>query len=122
MQKIDGTTIKVNRGDALNFTLTIKKEDGTDYTFQIGDTITFGIYNQEGLNNKAILLKTIEVLSATTSINIELTSEETKIGSIINKPFDYWYEIDLNDTHTILGYDDNGAKIFRLFPEGSKLE
>ena len=122
MQKIDGTTIMVNRGDVLNFTLSIKKDDGTNYVFQVGDVITFGIYNKEGLNNKAILLKTIEVETSSTSVEIELSNTETKIGSIVNNPIEYWYEIDLNDEHIVLGYDDNGAKVFKLFPEGSKLE
>ena len=122
MQKIEGTTIKVNRGDILNFTFSIKKEDGTNYTFQIGDTIRFAVYNKEGLNSGSLLLKEIVVDSESQSIEIELTSSETKIGNIVNKPIDYWYEIELNGEHTIIGYDDAGAKIFRLYPEGSKIE
>lgn len=122
MQKIDGTTIKVNRGDTLNFTFSIIKDNGSNYTFQIGDKITFAIYNKEGLNSKAVFLKTIEVLSECQTIEIDLTSEDTKLGILINKPVDYWYEIDLNDEHIIIGYDDTGAKIFRLYPEGGKLE
>ena len=40
----------------------------------------------------------------------------------MNKPVEYWYEIELNNEHTVIGYDDNGAKIFMLFPEGSKVQ
>lgn len=121
MQKIDGTTIKLNRGDILSLTLTLKVNEETDYTFQVGDTIVFSLYNKGKLSEDAILLKEITVEEATQSVNINLTSQETKIGDLIDKPIDYWYEIELNGQYTVIGYDDKGAKIFRLFPEGSKV-
>lgn len=52
---------------------------------------------------------------------MSITSNETKIGNIINRPVIYWYEIVVNpDTNaqTIIGYDDGGAKEFILYPEG----
>lgn len=121
-QKIEGTTIKLNRGDILNINLTIKKEDGTDYSFEEGDKITFSLYNKGKLNEKAVLLSEFVATPGTTSINIYCDSEETKIGELTNKPTDYWYEIELNNEYTILGYDDEGAKLFKLFPEGSKIQ
>lgn len=121
-QKIEGTTIKLNRGDTLNISLTIKKEDGTDYSFEEGDKITFSLYNKGKLNEKAVLLKEVQATPGTTSVNIYCTNEETKIGELINKPIDYWYEIELNNEYTILGYDDEGAKLLKLFPEGSKIQ
>ena len=117
MQKIDGTTILINRGDILNLSLSIK--DGTsDYTFQVGDKIVFSVYEKYLYNKKPVLTKLIEVEEQCTSIEINLTSNETKIGTYLNDPVDYWYEIELNGQYTIVGYDENGAKIFRLFPEG----
>lgn len=121
-QKIEGNVIKLNRGDTLNINLTIKKEDGTDYSFEEGDKITFSIYNKGKLNEKAVLLKEVQATPGTTSVNIYCTNEETKIGDLINKPIDYWYEIELNNEYTILGYDDDGAKLLKLFPEGSKIQ
>ena len=121
-QKIEGTTIKLNRGDTLNINLTIKKEDGTDYSFEEGDKITFSLYNKGKLNEKAVLLKEVQATPETTSINIYCNNEETKIGELINKPIDYWYEIEINNEYTILGYDDEGAKLLKLFPEGSKIQ
>ena len=59
----------------------------------------------------------------TATVDITLERVDTKIGEIINKPVDYWYEIELNpDTtpQTLIGYDDDGPKIFRLFPEGGE--
>lgn len=122
MQKIDGTTIKLNRGDELNINLTIKKDDGSDYVFQVGDIISFAIYKQKDLNGKALLLKEIEISSETSNVEISLTNDETKLGNIINQPMDYWYEIELNNKYTVIGYDEDGAKIIRLYPEGGKLQ
>ena len=56
---------------------------------------------------------------------ISLNKEDTTIGDIINTPIDYWYEVQLNpetNPQTIIGYDENGAKIFRLYPEGVEEE
>lgn len=61
------------------------------------------------------------VLEDTTQVEMALYGEDTKFGEVISKPVDYWYEIELNpDTNpqTIVGYDEEGAKIFKLFPEG----
>ena len=55
------------------------------------------------------------------AVFISLGSGETKVGGVINRPQDYWYEIELNpDTmpQTIVGYDSDGPKVFRLLPEG----
>lgn len=120
MQKIDGSTIKLNRGESLNITLSIKQEDGTSYTFLENDKITFGIYNKGKMSEEPVLLKTYNATPGETTIDINLTNEETKIGDLINKPVEYWYEIELNDTYTIIGYDDDGAKILMLYPEGNK--
>lgn len=120
MQKIEGSTIMVNRGDVLNLTLNLTNGE-TPYTFQVGDKLVFSIYKPNQLSGDAILLKEVSVLEASESVDITLTSDETKIGELINKPVDYWYEIELNDQYTVIGYDEDGAKIFKLFPEGSKL-
>ena len=121
MQKVEGTTIKINRGDILNLTLSLKLDDGTTYTFQPNDTVVFSLYSKGALDKDAILLKEVTVQETAQSVEITLTSEETKIGNLINKPVDYWYEVELNNQYTVIGYDDDGAKIFKLYPEGSKL-
>lgn len=122
MQKIEGTTIKVNRGDVLSFSLSLENEDETPYTFQEGDKIIFSIYNKKALNEKAVLIKEVEATSGETSISINCTKEDMTIGALINKEVEYWYEIELNGEHTIIGYDDTGAKILMLYPEGSKIQ
>ena len=122
MQKIDGTTIKLNRGDVLNFTLTLSSSSGEPYVFQDGDKVVFSVYNKNKMSDSAVLLKEFNVTGAQQSVEINCTKEETKIGDLINKPVEYWYEVELNNEYTVIGYDDDGAKILMLFPEGSKVQ
>lgn len=120
MQNIEGSTISINRGDELNINLSIKKQDGTNYIYQVGDVVVFCVYKKGKMNEEAVLLKRIEVPSETESISINCTNEETKIGEMKNKPIEYWYEIELNDKYTVIGYDKLGPKLFMLYPEGSQ--
>ena len=120
MQKITNSMIEVNRGDELSLSLTLKQDSGTTYTFVEGDKVVFSIYNKGKMNEKAVLIKEVNATPGTTSITIALTSEETKIGELINKPVEYWYEIELNDEQTVLGFDENGPKEFILYPEGAE--
>ena len=74
--------------------------------------------------SKVFLLKDFEVEEATTSVNIFLDKWDMKFGDMINKPTDYWYEVELNpdsQPQTIIGYDEDGAKVFRLYPEGGDM-
>ena len=68
-----------------------------------------------------VLRKDFPATAGAEKVDILLTGEEMKIGELISKPKDYWYEIELNpltNPQTIVGYDEDGAKVFRLFPEG----
>ena len=59
------------------------------------------------------------------TVTVTLDNKDTKFGDIISKPVDYWYEVELNPEtkpQTIVGYDEDGAKIFKLFPEGKEVE
>ena len=64
------------------------------------------------------MTKSIEVTEDTNIVDISLSSSDTTIGEMSNKPIEYWYEIQLNREQTIIGYDDNGPKLFMLYPEG----
>lgn len=121
MQKITNSMIEVNRGDELSLSLSLQQDSGT-YTFVSGDKIVFSLYNKGKMNEKAVLIKEVVATGGETSLNISLTNEETKIGDLINKPVEYWYEIELNDRYTVVGYDEEGAKILMLYPEGSKIQ
>lgn len=122
MQKIDGTTIKLNRGDVLNFTLTLSSSSGEPYVFQDGDKVVFSVYNKNKMSDNAVLLKEFVVSGSQQSVEINCTKKDTKLGDLINKPVEYWYEVELNNEYTVIGYDDDGAKILMLFPEGSKVQ
>lgn len=114
----DTKTISINRGDdKVGFIFSIPTNSGK-YIFQVDDEIKFSVYNAKELEKNALIYKLIVVESETDSIDISFTKEETSIGEILNKPVTYWYEIQLND-NTIIGYDEEGAKKFIVYPEGS---
>ena len=126
MFKIDSNTKQINitRGDIGTIVVSAKNEDESDYEFQVGDVIRLGVFVAKNYNN-IVLEKDVNVLEATTSVDVDLESEDTTIGDIINKPITYWYEIQLNpdsNPQTIIGHDEKGAKIFMLYPEGVKEE
>lgn len=113
-------TICLTRGDIANLVVNAKLQDGKPYTFKVGDVVRFCVYKRRDCNC-VVLQKDVDVLDAAEEVTIHLTSEETTIGEVINKPADYWYEVVVNpetNPQTIIGYDEDGEKIFRLYPEG----
>lgn len=116
---VNKNQILINRGDIGTIELTIPLDDGSDYVFAVGDTITFDVYPVDSYQVNPLIHKEVNIEDeGITQIEISLTSDDTRIGPIINKPVRYWYEIQLNHEQTILGYDTNGPKIFMLYPEG----
>lgn len=116
-------SIYVTRGDILFFTVSAMK-DGAAYTFQQGDVVRMKVMQKKACE-KVAFQKDFPIEEETESVEIVLTEAETKIGKVISKAVDYWYEIELNpETYpqTIIGYDDDGAKIFKLFPEGQDID
>lgn len=123
----DGS-IHVTRGDIGVFEVGIKvegnpelQEESTDYVFKSGDVVRFNVHERSH-PDRVVLIKDILVESDTTSVEISLSREDTKIGNFISKPVTYWYEVELNpDTtpQTFIGYDANGPKLFVLYPEGA---
>lgn len=113
-------SIYATRGDAVILNVGADN-NGVPYVFQPGDIVRVRIFEKKGCHC-VVLLKDVVVSEATERVDISLAKEETKFGELISKPKDYWYEIELNpddDPQTIVGYDDNGPKVFRLFPEGA---
>lgn len=124
MFKITNKEIHLTRGDIACIEVKALNEDGTDYTFQVGDVVRLNVFKRKDCGCVE-LQKDVTVETAGTSVDIHLTSENTKIGGIINKPTIYWYEVVLNpDTNpqTIIGYDAEGEKKFILYPEGNDAE
>ena len=119
----DDLSIYATRGDIVFFSVTAE-ENGEKHTFQAGDVVRFKVFAKKDCEN-VVLQKDFPVTEATDMVDIFLTEEDTKIGEVISKPVDYWYEVELNpfdNPQTIVGYDDDGAKIFKLFPEGRDLD
>lgn len=119
----EDNSIYVTRGDILFFSVAAD-DDGASYVFQPGDVVRIKVYGKKDAESVA-LQKDFPVTEYCEKVDIYLTKEDTKIGEVISKPKDYWYEVELNpedNPQTIIGYDDDGAKIFKLFPEGDDVE
>lgn len=115
----DDNSIYVTRGDILFFTVTAEDE-GKNYKFQPGDVVRIKVFGKKDAEN-VVLQKDFPVMEVTEEVEIFLSEEDTKIGEVISKPTDYWYEVELNpydNPQTIIGYDEDGAKLLKLFPEG----
>lgn len=119
----DDMSIYVTRGDVVYFWVSAN-EDGEQHTFSVGDVVRIKVYGKKKTDS-IVLQKDFGVTKEETMVEIYLTGEDTSIGELINKPTDYWYEIELNpetNPQTIIGYDEDGAKVFRLFPEGANVK
>ena len=120
----DDLSIYATRGDivCLNVSATDDRS-GEPYEFQPGDVLQMKVYAKKDAEN-VVLQKDFPVVAKTDVVGIVLTEHDTRIGEVISKPVDYWYEVTLNpytNPQTFIGYDEDGAKIFKLFPEGKDL-
>lgn len=129
MFKINPITkqIDLTRGDVAAIKVNAKNSDGSDYQFKVGDIVRLSVYKKKDCHCVE-LVKDTEVTEETTMAEINLTKEDTKIGDIISRDTDYWYEVVLNpDTapQTIIGYEihpETGKpweKILKLLPEAN---
>ena len=122
MFKIDQKTkqIMLTRGDSCIIEIKAIDKNNNRYKFAVNDVIRLNVYKKKDYNDLK-LQKDVIVRQESDYVDMVLTSELTKIDDIINKPVDYWYEMVLNpetNPQTIIGYDENGSKIFTLYPEG----
>ena len=125
----DGTTLKVTRGQSGSITFGALTPEGEPYTFVAGDVVRLNV-TKEGKENMVVMSVDTIVEEDTEEVTISITSFDSKIGTVINKPTDYWYDIELNPDSSLaqmlsiaqmlLGYDDEGPKIFKLYPESIK--
>lgn len=123
MFKIDGNEISVTRGDIVHINVLASNQYGDPYYFSEGDIVRFKVFEKKNCED-VVLVKDTLITEETDSVYIYLDGNDTSIGDYISKPTDYWYEVELNpDTvpQTIIGYDEDGAKVFKLYPEGGTL-
>lgn len=112
-------SIECTRGDAAVLSVCANLK-GESHIFSVGDVLRFSVFGKKDCS-EVVLQKDVEVTEETEMVEIQLESKDTRIGEVISKPVDYWYEVELNpETYpqTIIGYDSNGAKVFKLYPEG----
>jgi hypothetical protein len=116
-------SIYVTRGDAITISLTAM--NGLEpYIFVVGDIVRLKVFEKKACHC-VVLQKDIRVTEESEVVDIALSGEDTKFGELISKPTDYWYEVELNpesQPQTIVGYDEEGSKVFRLYPEGGDVE
>lgn len=115
----EDNSIYATRGDIVFFSVAAD-DDGSPYHFKPGDVVRFKVYGKKNAEN-VVLQKDFPVTDVCEEVEIFLGEEDTKFGDVISKPTDYWYEVELNpfdNPQTIIGYDEDGAKVFKLFPEG----
>lgn len=117
----DDLSIYATRGDTVFFSVTADS-NGESHKFTAGDIIRFKVSEKKDCES-VVLLKEFPVSEQTERVSIVLESHETKLGDVISKPKDYWYEVEYEHDgiiQTIIGYDEDGAKVFKLFPEGKE--
>ena len=117
----EDSTIHITRGDAALITVSANADEG-EFEFEQGDVLRFKVFAKKNCAD-VVLQKDTIVTEPTKAVVIFVEKEDTTIGEVISKPVDYWYEVELNpetNPKTIVGYDDNGAKIFKLYPEGGE--
>jgi hypothetical protein len=115
----DDLSIYLTRGDAAVFNVSATI-GGTEYTFKPDDVVRFKVFEKKNCE-EVVLKKDVKVTAETNLVEIALEREDTRIGDVISKPTDYWYEVELNPdgyAQTIIGYDEDGAKVLKLYPEG----
>lgn len=117
MYRIKNKNIYLNRGDAIKITV-VNNND----VFSTVDYLKFYICEAGNMGN-VLLEKRFEVPEESATIDINLTSEETRLGDPLKTGSRaYWYEIELNGDTTLVGYDADGPKLFILYPEAVSSE
>lgn len=119
----DDNSIYVTRGDAVYFSVTAE-DNGEAHVFNAGDVLRIKVFEKKNCE-RVVLEKDFPVFENCTSVEIYLGKSDTKIGGVISKPTDYWYEVEFDpygDPKTIIGYGEDGPALFKLFPEGADIE
>ena len=84
----DGTTLKVTRGSSGSLTFGATTPSGDDYIFETGDVLRLNV-TKAGKENAVVMSVDSVVTENTTTVTLSITSNDSKIGTVINKPTDY---------------------------------
>lgn len=119
MFKIVNNTFHVTRGDS--GVITVKFKDGS--VLPEGSDVIFSVYRKNELDSQPVLWELKTISSNETSIDLHISSYDTDhFENPENGREEYWYELKVGPDHTVIGYDENGPKIFYLYPTGHNLE
>lgn len=97
------------------------------YNFKPEDKISLIISERKGYTKPKVLviehtLREMGYVRETQYPELILTQEDTNKFDYLNKNYTYWYEVVLNDTHTIIGHEpEEGAAKFVVLPSGKDL-
>lgn len=114
MFRIEDNTIHLTRGDKAIIVFSID-----DYKFEPTDVVRFAVYLEKKLNQPPLFEKIITNIPDEEGVEIVINTEDTQVVEMANKPIKCWFEIELNDNQTVLGYDEDGPKLLILYPEGA---
>ena len=121
----DDMSISLTRGDSVAFDVQAKQGDSV-YEYAESDIIHFRVSEAKDVGEELLALsfRPIKGEDGKYSVQVQLDAEDTRnLGKAASKPVEYWYEVALENSageQTIIGYDEDGAKIFRLYPEIKK--
>lgn len=87
MVDIQGTTIRITRGDSLDTTISIRTADGEPYVPSSGDVIRFAA------GKDYIYPPILKKIIPNDSLELKLASEDTKRFAANKKPYKYDIEI-----------------------------
>lgn len=116
-------TICLTRGDVANIAVSAKTTDGRAHTFKAGDVVRLLVYKKRDVTCE-VIKKDVHVNEPTQTVCIQLESDDTRSVNLSSYPVEYWYQIVANpDTapQTIIGHDESGGKIFRIYPGGGEV-
>ena len=113
-------TIHLTRGDVAVIEFAPVSDSEEPYMLKADDIVRFKVFEKKQCD-VVVLQKDIVVADECPAVEFQLDSVDTRIGGLISRPVDYWYEIEINPNtipQTPICYDKDGPKIFRLYPEG----
>lgn len=110
-------TIHLTRGDATNdINKLVVSKDGV--SFSENDTLKLIVVKKKGYTSEIVFSKKQTITQDSNEVEFSLTTEDTSTFPLENKKKEYWYDFVLNGDTTILGYDEENAKKFIVYPGG----
>lgn len=110
-------TIHLTRGDATNdINKLVVSQEGV--SFAANDKLKLIVVKKKGYTSEIVFSKEQTITDAGDEVEFELTEQETLQFPLENKKKEYWYDFVLNGDTTILGYDEDNAKRFIVYPGG----